>query len=614
MLKLSVRTGVIVAGVAGFASAQQPWVERVSVTSTSAESHGNVDAPALSGNGRFVAFSSDAQDLVPADLNIVADVFVRDRQLGTTERVSLTNTAGVESNGRSWHAAISGDGRFVAFTSLATNLTNNPDLNSSSDVFVHDRTTHVTRLVSAADLTQPSGGHTGAGGSYGPEISYDGRWVAYYSSAFDVVPPGVDSTRFTDAFLADLSSSTSTLVSLSGAGVQAGWHSGSSGYEAPGTIAVSDDGRFVVFESEANNLVPGAISGETTVYVRDIQLATTDVVAYVAPGQPSLQLSDTPSISGNGRFVVFSSRDSALVPNDTNNATDVFVRDLALGVTERVAVDTLGQQGASPGGLNLALVPKTSITTDGRFVAFQSSFHNLVPGDANVKTDIFVHDRQTGVTQLVSRTPAGTSGSSGSYRPSLSSTGDLVAFQSDANNLVAADLNASPDEFVARVPASPVVFCSGDGSALACPCGNTGGTGRGCGNSSNPTGAKLAGTGGTSVAADFTSLLVTGLPPGTIAAVFQGTAQQQGGLGAVFGDGLRCVGGTVVRLATRVATIGGGLTFGHGVAGDPHIASQGLVGPAGGVRSYQVFYRNTAPFCTSGTFNLTNGLEISWLP
>jgi hypothetical protein len=153
----------------------------------------------------------------------------------------------------------------------------------------------------------------------------------------------------------------------------------------------------------------------------------------------------------------------------------------------------------------------------------------------------------------------------------------------------------------------PVTFCSGDGTATACPCGNAGGAGRGCANSVNASGARIAAQGSASVANDTLVLAGDGMPNSS-ALYFQGTGQQGGGAGAVFGDGLRCAGGSITRLGTKQNASGASA---YPSAGDPSVSVRGNCA-AGDVRTYQIWYRNAAAFCTAATFNLSNGVQVTW--
>jgi len=156
------------------------------------------------------------------------------------------------------------------------------------------------------------------------------------------------------------------------------------------------------------------------------------------------------------------------------------------------------------------------------------------------------------------------------------------------------------------------VFCSGDGSGAACPCGNNGQPGNGCANSAQPGGAHLDAVGNPAVTFDTVDLQGSLMPATTSALYFQGTGQLGGGAGIPFGDGLRCLSGSIVRLGTRVNAGG---SSGYGVSqGDIPISVRGGIPAGGGTFTYQVWYRNAAAFCTASTFNLSNGLEIVWAP
>jgi hypothetical protein len=156
----------------------------------------------------------------------------------------------------------------------------------------------------------------------------------------------------------------------------------------------------------------------------------------------------------------------------------------------------------------------------------------------------------------------------------------------------------------------PAAYCFGDGTSAACPCGNAGASGHGCASSVSANGAQLAGSGLASVAAD--SFVLSGSDmPDSFVLYFQGTLKLNGGVGAVFGDGLRCVAGTIRRLGTK--TNSGGASQYPG-ASDAPISVRGALPPGGGTREYQAWYRNAAAFCTGSTFNLSNGLEVTWIP
>jgi hypothetical protein len=155
--------------------------------------------------------------------------------------------------------------------------------------------------------------------------------------------------------------------------------------------------------------------------------------------------------------------------------------------------------------------------------------------------------------------------------------------------------------------------CFGDGTGAPCPCGNTGSSGRGCENSFTTGGGRLEAHGLASVSNDSLQLRAAFLPPTSSALCFQGTARIAGGLGSPLGDGLRCAGGTNVRLGSRFAS-NGLLDFGHGIAGDPALSVAGMLPPGGGTREYQVWYRNAPPYCTPATYNLTNAVAVAWQP
>ena len=415
---------------------------RISVTSSSAQADSHSLLPAIDGSGRIVAFYSDATNLVAGDTNNARDIFVRDRQAGTTTRISVDG-AGAQSNSHSFAPTVSRDGRVVAFHSDATNLVSG-DGNNSSDVFVHDRASRATTRISVA-----TGGPEGNAGSYTPALSADGRFVTFVSDATNLVEGDTNFAR--DAFLHDRQSGTTTRISVSPTGTQADIHSLSS--------AISDDGRFVAFSSYASNLVVGDTNESADIFVRDRQDNTMTRVSVYSGGTEVEGDSLAPAISADGRFVAFDSDAWLLIWGDTNESRDVFVHDRQTSVTTRVSVDDAGIQAS---GASL----RPSMSADGRFVAFYSDASTLVGGDSNGASDVFIHDRRSGATTRVSVGNGGTQASGDSLRPAVSGTGAVVAFESDAVSLVASDTNGFSDVFVHEPtiaapppPAPPVARC-----------------------------------------------------------------------------------------------------------------------------------------------------------
>jgi Tol biopolymer transport system component len=286
---------------------------------------------AMTGDGRFVAFESAATNLVPDDTNSSRDVFVHDRQTGQTARVSVASD-GTEGNLGSgqFGVSISADGQVVAFPSSARNLVPG-DTNITWDVFVHDRQTPQTTRVSVA-----SDGTEGDRDSTSPRLSADGRFVAFSSNATNLVPN--DTNGWMDVFVHDRQTGQTSRVSVASDDTEGNGRSGHRG------LCVSPNGRFVAFTSEAWNLVPGG-SYSRGAFVHDRQTGQTTRVGVTSDGTPGTGSCDFPSLSADGRFVAFQSASSNLVPNDTNGASDVFVHDRQTGQTSRVSVASDGAEG-----------------------------------------------------------------------------------------------------------------------------------------------------------------------------------------------------------------------------------------------------------------------------
>jgi cold shock CspA family protein len=414
----------LVVTVPSLAQGATPTTKRVSVRSNGTQANGSSYRQAISGNGRFVAFDSGARNLVAGDSNGVHDVFVHDRETKKTKRVSVRSN-GTQADEGSYSPAISGNGRFVAFSSYASNLVAG-DSNGSWDVFVHDRKTKETRRVSVGS----DGAQADAYSDY-PAISGNGRFVAFISLATNLVAG--DSNGAWDVFVHDRETKETRRVSVGSDGAQA------DGYSNVPTI--SGNGRFVGFESDATNLVADDTNGVTDVFVHDRETNETKRVSVGSNGTQADGGSSLPAISGNGRFVAFLSGATNLVAGDTNEDFDVFVHDRETNETKRVSVGLNGAQAESGSSM-------PAISGNGRFVAFESFAANLVAGDTNGSADVFVHDRETNQTKRVSVRSNGAQGDGDSYAPAISGNGRFVAFFSFATNLVAGDTNNRSDVFV----------------------------------------------------------------------------------------------------------------------------------------------------------------------
>ena len=315
--------------------------ERVSVASDGTQGNlgSGYNGLSLSADGRVVAFDSGAGNLVAGDTNGSPDIFVHDRQTGQTTRVSVASD-GTQGNDRSYSPSISGDGRFVAFDSLAANLVPG-DTNGYHDIFVHDRQTGQTTRVSVA-----SDGTPGSQWSYSPSISADGRFVTFHSGASDLV--AADTNGYTDVFVHDRQTGQTTRASVASGGTQ-----GNDRSYAP---SISGDGRFVAFDSLARNLVPGDTNSQPDVFVHDRQTGQTTRVSVASDGTQGDDRSFYPSISADGRLLAFGSWATNLVAADTNGYSDVFVRDRQTGQTTRVSVPSDGAQGNDSSDSTLSLI------------------------------------------------------------------------------------------------------------------------------------------------------------------------------------------------------------------------------------------------------------------
>jgi Tol biopolymer transport system component len=424
LFRSGVLAGLALVGAGGGASAQR--TERESVDSAGAQATGSSSGVSLSADGRFVVFSSDATNLVANDRNLSSDVFVHDRLTGVTALVS-TDANGNQADDASFFFscdAISDDGRFVGFTSDASNLV--PGTIGFGDrVYVKDLQTGAIELVSV----DSAGNEANLAADFNA-ISADGRFVVFDSLASNLVAG--DTNGAFDVFVHDRQTGTTECASLDATGVP-----GDSDSEFG---AVSADGRFVAFRSFADDLVSGDVNGAWDVFVRDRQSGTTERVSVDASGAAANGDSNHPSISADGRFVAFESAATNLVAGDTNGALDVFVHDRQTGATERMSVATGGAESDDDS-------ERPCISADGVHVAFTGFADDLVAGDGNGWPDVFVHDRSTGATERMSVDAAGGDADAPSFDCAITADGRFVGFASFADDLVSSDTNADEDVF-----------------------------------------------------------------------------------------------------------------------------------------------------------------------
>lgn len=402
-------------------------ISRVSVASDGTEGDGQSYYAAISADGQHVVFDSDATTLVANDSNGQRDIFVHDRATHQTILISVASDSTL-SNGFSEFATLSGDGQIVVYHSDATNLVSD-DTNGVRDVFAYNRATGMTtRLSIAVD------GTGGNAPSSRPVVSADGRIVAFYSDASNLISD--DTNGATDIFVYDLVTSVITRVSVASDGIQGNGNSFNP--------SLSDDGTLIAFGSEATNLVADDTNSVSDVFFHNRSTGETTRLSVVE-GVEGDGDSRIPILSGDGSVVTFISEATTLVSGDNNQVADIFVYERASDRLTRVSVVTDGKES---NGDSL----KPAISGDGRMIAFYSFASNLVADDTNDATDIFVHDRDSGTTRRISLSAMGVQGDRYSFDPAISADGHIVAFNSDSTTFVSGDTNNLYDIFLYELP------------------------------------------------------------------------------------------------------------------------------------------------------------------
>lgn len=426
---------VLVALLAGAtnATADSPATERVSLTWQGGQIEGGSRANAVSPDARFVTFMSGAGNVVEGDTNGFEDVFIRDRLLGLTERVSVA-TDGTEGNWHSGWSVVSADGRFVAFSSFASNLVPG-DTNDDYDVFLRDRLAVTTERINLGP-----GGVQANDTSSTVAISADGRYVLFNSYATNLVPGGIPWAGH--VYLFDRHTGLTEVVDRS--------PDGSLANDSGGGTGISADGRFVAFDSRADNLVPGDTNSSSDVFVRDRDTGVTERVSLSSGGVQGDDNSYSSSLSPDGRFVTIVASATNLVPGDTNGFMDTFVHDRFTGVTERYSLSSSGDQPNQD-------CFGEGVSSDGARVALSTFADNLSPADPYGFEDVFLRDQPTARTSPVSLTLDGGPVDGHSNDGEVTADGTWVLFYSEATNLVADDTNASGDVFL-RGPHTSEIF------------------------------------------------------------------------------------------------------------------------------------------------------------
>lgn len=483
----------------------------VSVASDGSWGNGASTDPVMTPDGRYVAFISAASDLVAGDTNGISDVFVRDLLNGTTTLVSVGATG---TNVSVAPPIITPDGRYVAFASTAKGIAASVPTTSQGEVYVRDLISNVTIWASTnaantvsnvlhlnnAPSLHPAisddgrfigfktGGTNGSGAAqtmifqynltngtligissngyapwvqnddvYGPEMSPDGRFVVFVATN-----SGCVSIQFGDA-----QAGTNLLVSA----VLDGSYPTNSVSDTP---AVSPDGHYVVFLSNATNLVTNVVASGFHIYRRDVQAGVTALVDVDTNGVGSINpVMTAPTISADGRFVTFASADDGLVNGSRNGPLDVFVRDLNSSTAELISArspDLIPQTGDG-----WSFLGQPALSDDGRKLVFTSAADDLVPNDTNSSLDVFLFDVASGTNALVSAGTDGNPAPGSSFSPAMALGGQLVAFVSTATNLVPGQTNFSANVFLrdtlaginSLISVAPDGVTPGNGAALA---------------------------------------------------------------------------------------------------------------------------------------------------
>ena len=340
--------------------------ERVNVDSAGNEALGHSDFGDISADGRYVVFTSNAPNLVPNDTNGWEDIFLRDRQLGTTERVNIS-TSGAQTSFWSTEPSVSGNGRYVVFISEDNQLVPN-DFNGTNDVFLRDRQAGITTRVNVSSNGAEANSH-----SHMAKISDSGTHVVFTSLASNLVAG--DTNGFDDVFVHEIATGITERISVTSNGMEA--------FFGSYTPDISADGRFVVFQSMAPDFAPNIPLSHDNIFIHDRELNTTELVSIGHDGTPATGFSHQPTVSADGRYIAYASHADNLVNNDFNGFDDIFVFDRETSTTSRINLDVNNNEI-----FDGAYMPK--ISSNALYVVYESHASSIVANDTNGHADIFV--------------------------------------------------------------------------------------------------------------------------------------------------------------------------------------------------------------------------------
>ncbi|MCC6408954.1 MAG: PD40 domain-containing protein [Planctomycetes bacterium] len=531
---------------------------------------------ALSRDGRFVTFFTGATNLSALDTNTKDDVYVRDRTTGATELVSC-DAAGLAVGGSG--STISEDGRYVCFVSDSTAI---DPAKLGGGIVVRDRVLGTTGPVPLSNF-----GQIPDQVSFTPRLSADGRWVVFASYATNLVAG--DSNGLWDVFVHDRQGPQTRRVSVSSSGVE--------GNKSSWSGSATPDGSAIVFSSASDNLVSGDTNGFGDVFVHWPGTGVTELVSLSNTGALANQGAGggpfgirSSAISDDARWVAFASASTNLVAGDTNGVVDVFLRDRLLGTTICATAGVLGNPGTLGGGTDGIV-----LSGDGRFVGFVSSSPDLIAGDSNGQADVFLRDCIAGVTRRVNETLTGATGAPQFWVPACSADGRYVLIHGTCANFVASDpVGTRGHAFVRDMQLTGALM-----STYCTPKTNSSG--------STPfigwNGAPLA-TGN-----DSFFLFASGVLPAKAGLFFW----SRGSASIPFGGGTLCLAPPIVREAVQVSGAVGALDAGCYTHHFSH-AEMSTHAVVAGDTLYGQFWSRDPGFTPPNNIGLTGAVQFTVLP